>query len=383
MRRHAAAEGVVPVPDLERSLRVRLDLHQPIRLQVELQCPPGEVLALVGPSGSGKSTVLRAIAGLLRTAHGEIACGGDGWLDSSSDLRWTPQQRRVGLVFQHYALFPHLSALDNVAEAVPREHADRLDRARALLARVNLQGFEDRRPRELSGGQQQRVAVARALAREPAALLLDEPFSAVDELTRRHLHTELADLRRHLDMPVILVTHDLDEAALLADRMAVLADGRILQSGAPADVLQRPASVRVAELVGMRNLFKAEVERHEADAGRTWLRWQGLSLAAPLTPAHVPGSRVAWAIPSEQILLPAREGLPDLDGDTGLEVEVLSVVALRQSLQIRLAMPGQSQELVMQVAPANAARHGVTPGKRIRVRLRGSSIVVMHDDKNA
>lgn len=364
----------------DRALRVSLDQQQPIPLQVELHCPPGEVLALVGPSGSGKSTVLRSIAGLLRTSHGRIVCGGQTWLDSAHGLRCSPQQRRVGMVFQQYALFPHLSALDNVAEAVPRERDDRLGLARALLARVNLQGFEARRPHELSGGQQQRVAVARALAREPAVLLLDEPFSAVDELTRRHLHRELAELRRHLDMPVVLVTHDLDEAALLSDRMAVLADGRVLQAGTPAQVLQQPASVRVAQLVGMRNVFSAEVERHDAQAGRTWLRWEGLALAVPLAIAHEPGNKVAWAIPSEQILLPARDGLPDLDGDTGVEVEVASVVALRQSLQITLRAPG-AQELVMHVAPGNAARHGVEPGRRVRVRLRGRSIVVLQDDQ--
>ena len=171
---------------------VELDQSDPVPLKLELFCPAGEVLALVGPSGSGKSTVLRTIAGLLRTAHGRVQCGGEVWLDSLQRLSLAPQHRRVGMVFQQYALFPHMSALANIAEAVPRQHADRLQRATALLARVNLKGLETRKPHELSGGQQQRVAVARALAREPAVLLLDEPFSAVDEQTRRHLHAELA-----------------------------------------------------------------------------------------------------------------------------------------------------------------------------------------------
>ena len=363
---------------VDLALRVSLRLQHPIGLEVDLHCPPRELLALVGPSGGGKSTVLRAIAGLLRTAQGRIDCGGETWLDSAQGIRRTPQQRRVGLVFQQYALFPHLSALENVAEAVPRDRAGRLELARELLARVNLQGFENRRPHELSGGQQQRVAVARALAREPAVLLLDEPFSAVDELTRRHLHGELAQLRQQLDMPVVLVTHDLDEAALLCDRMAVLADGRILQAGTPAEVLQRPASVRVARLVGMHNLFGATVERHDDEGGHTWLTWHGLSLRVPLAKLFATGSRVAWALPADQVLLPPREGTPEQPGDTRVEVEVVSVAVLRQSLQVRLRTQGSTtEELLMQVPPGTAARYGVAPGVRLRVRLRGGAMVVM------
>lgn len=180
---------------------------------------------------------------------------------------------------------------------------------------------------------------------------------------------------------MVLVTHDLDEAALLADRMAVLADGRILQTGALKQVLQRPASVRVAQLVGMRNLFTAEVQRHDEATGTTWLRWHGYLLGAPLVTQHSVGSQVAWAIPSEQVLLPARAGLPDLAGDVGLEVEVVHSAAMRQSLQVTLrTVDSRPQEFVMHTASANAARHGVVPGKRIRVRLRGSSIVVMRLD---
>lgn len=361
----------------DRGLQVQLDQSLPIPLQVELYCPPGQVLSLVGPSGSGKSTVLRAIAGLLRTAKGRVACGGELWLDSAQGRRWTPQQRRVGMVFQQYALFPHLSALANVAEAVPRVHADRLDRAQALLARVNLRGLEARRPHELSGGQQQRVALARALAREPAVLLMDEPFSAVDEQTRMHLHAELAELRRHLDIPVVLVTHDLDEAALLSDRMAVLAEGRILQTGTPAEVLQRPASTRVAQLAGMSNVFNAVVERHDPGTA-TWLRWQGLLLQVPLAAEYAPGDQVAWAIRSDQIRLPTREGLLDRPGETSLDVKVLAVAALRQAVRVQLQTLGaQPGELVMQVPPAQAARHGIAPGKLMKVRLSSGGIVVM------
>ncbi|MEQ1713477.1 MAG: ATP-binding cassette domain-containing protein, partial [Hyphomicrobium sp.] len=166
---------------LSGALDVRLAQRAPIAMDVALTCGPGELVALVGPSGSGKTSVLRAIAGLLMPAEGRVAVAGETWLDTHARIRLPPQRRSVGLVFQDYALFPHLTALDTVAIAMQTgSEADKRVRARALLGRVNLDGFETRRPDELSGGQRQRVALARALARDPRVLLMDEPFSAVD-----------------------------------------------------------------------------------------------------------------------------------------------------------------------------------------------------------
>src|SRR5205823_2747758 len=166
--------------DDDGRLAVRVAQQAPIPLDAAFDCRPGELVALTGPSGGGKSTLLRCIAGLERAARGRIACAGNVWLDSDRRVNATPQQRSVGLVFQQYALFPHLTALGNVLAALghrPRE--TRVPRAHELLASVHLSGLEHRRPAQLSGGQQQRVAMARALARDPQALLLDEPFAAV------------------------------------------------------------------------------------------------------------------------------------------------------------------------------------------------------------
>ncbi len=238
-------------------LHVRLHQRGPIPLDVELSCGEGEMLALVGPSGSGKTTILRVIAGLYRPHQGEVACDGMQWLDTAKGLDVPPYLRRVGLVFQSYALFPHMTALGNVITALGhRPAAERETRARTLLSQVHLDGFEDRRPVALSGGQQQRVAVARALAREPAVLLLDEPFSAVDRPTRRKLHAELAELRKSVRVPIVLVTHDIDEVVALADRMCVLDGGETLQTGLPRDLLAAPANMRVAialDLPGAEN----------------------------------------------------------------------------------------------------------------------------------
>ncbi len=158
-------------------LSLRLDQDRPIPLKIDLTAVPGEILAIVGPSGSGKSTMLRAVAGLHKPKGGRIVCNGTTWLDTAAEINVPARRRRVGLVFQSYALFPHLTALENVLEALQdRPPEGRRDEARALLARVHLDGLSDRLPWQLSGGQQQRVAVARALARRPHGLLQDEPF---------------------------------------------------------------------------------------------------------------------------------------------------------------------------------------------------------------
>jgi molybdate transport system ATP-binding protein len=190
-------------------LSLALVNDKPMRLDASFDCAPGELVALVGPSGSGKTSLLRAIAGLLqsRSLRGRITVGDDCWFDSSTGIDLAPQARRVGLVFQQYALFPHLSAMENVAI---HRHGDwtpaRFD---SLFSRLGLLGLENRRPSQLSGGQQQRVALARALARDPRVLLLDEPFSAVDAPARQALYRELASLRETLSTPILLVTHDL------------------------------------------------------------------------------------------------------------------------------------------------------------------------------
>jgi molybdate transport system ATP-binding protein len=227
----------------EPGLSVRLHQSGPIPLNVAFSCAPGEVLGLVGPSGAGKTTALRAIAGLYRPRAGLIAVGDEVWFDSDARRFLPPHRRRVGLVFQEHALFPHLSALENVATAlleIPR--AERRDRAASLLARVHLEGLETRKPAQLSGGQRQRVAIARALAREPHVLLLDEPFSAVDRRTRVHLYEEIVALRQGLSIPMLLVTHDVDEVSKLADRLCVLDQGDARATGTPREVLADPVA---------------------------------------------------------------------------------------------------------------------------------------------
>ena len=202
-----------------------------------------ETLALVGPSGAGKSSVLRAIAGLLRPERGRIALGADTWLDTDAGIDLAPERRSVGFVFQEYALFPHLDVRRNVAFG-GRERVDE------LLERFRISHLAQARPADLSGGERQRVALARALARDPAVLLLDEPLSALDAHTRNVVRGELAELLAELLLPTLLVTHDFDDAAALADRVGVIVEGRILQLGPAAELLAAPADAFVASFTG-------------------------------------------------------------------------------------------------------------------------------------
>jgi molybdate transport system ATP-binding protein len=363
-------------------IRLRLRQGGPIPLDAALECAPGQVLALVGPSGSGKTTLLRAIAGLLRVHAGEIHSNGDCWFDSARGINVETRRRRVGYVFQNYALFPHLSALHNVMEAmlelpvVEREH-----RARDVLARVRLAGLEDRVPAALSGGQQQRVAVARALAREPRVLLLDEPFSAVDRATRQRLYRELAELKRDLAMPVILVTHDLDEAQMLADRLCVLHQGRTLQSGEPYAVMTRPDTVEVAQLVGLRNVFRAGVVGHDAQRGTTAIEWRGRRLEARLQTAFAAGVQVTWAIPQGHIVLHRRDRPSRGERENPVSGPVIECITLGENVALTVAVNGQDRPPLFLTVPVHVARrNNIAAGVEIGVSLLAEGIHLMPAD---
>ncbi|MBC7220765.1 ABC transporter ATP-binding protein [Candidatus Bipolaricaulota bacterium] len=219
----------------------------------------GEILALLGPSGCGKTTVLRIVAGLERPDSGRVLLAGQDATD------WPPERRGVGLVFQSYALFPHLSVAANVAYGLRFKGGDRKGRVGELLALVGLSGFERRKPHQLSAGQQQRVALARALAPEPRVLLLDEPLSALDAALRKDLRAELRGLLGKLGMTALYVTHDQGEALALADRVAVMREGRIEQVAPPADLYARPRTPFVAQFLGRANLWPGRVVSVDGD----------------------------------------------------------------------------------------------------------------------
>jgi molybdate transport system ATP-binding protein len=230
---------------------LRLALDVPLRdftLRVALEVGERPV-ALVGPSGAGKSTVLRAIAGLAPGARGRVALGDEVWLDSARGVDRPPERRAVGYLFQSHALFPHLTVAGNVAFAGGREAAD------DLLRRFGIAHLAGVKPGQLSGGERQRTALARALARRPKALLLDEPTAALDAETRAQVRAELAGLIGELGLPALVVTHDFAEAASLAGTVGVLVRGELRQLGTPAELVARPADPFVARLTGANLLL--------------------------------------------------------------------------------------------------------------------------------
>lgn len=233
----------------------------PVLRSVSFSVPPGAVVALLGPSGCGKTTLLRTIAGLERPDEGEVSVGDR--LLTSADLTVAPEHRQVGMVFQDWALFPHMTVAANVGYGLDRAQR-RTGRVEESLALVGLAGLGDRRPGTLSGGQQQRVALARALAPRPSVLLLDEPFSNLDTALRVEVRTEVHRLLGDLGVTTIFVTHDQEEAFVLGDQVAVMRSGVIEQQATPGELYARPASAWVAGFVGDANLVRGKADGSHA-----------------------------------------------------------------------------------------------------------------------
>lgn len=231
-----------------------------IEAMLDLSAEGHSITVLFGPSGSGKTTILRCLAGLERPQAGAIVFAGRTWFDHGTGQFLSPRARDVGLLFQDYALFPHLTVAGNVTFGLSeKSRAKRQRDVAAILERFGLADLRDRYPRQLSGGQQQRVALARALARRPRLLLLDEPLSALDTPTRDALRRNLREDLASFGIPVILVTHDRMEAIALADRVVVVLEGRVAQTGTVEEVFGRPAHLGVAEIVGIENVSRGQV----------------------------------------------------------------------------------------------------------------------------
>jgi putative spermidine/putrescine transport system ATP-binding protein len=278
--------------------------------EVSLDVRTGELVAVIGPSGSGKSTLLKLISGLESGHSGRIMLDGQ-------DMSRTPvHQRHIGMVFQSYALFPHLSVCDNVAYGLKLRKvatATRRKRAQELLDIVGLGDYAQRAIGQLSGGQQQRVALARALAIDPRALLLDEPLSALDASVRGHLRDQIRMIQQRFNATTLLVTHDQEEALVMADRVAMLKDGRLLQIATPRDIYERPASRAVAEFVGLSTILPAKV----AAQGRLDL---GFAELFADTGTRKPGTEVHVLVRPEHIQPdPAPDALNRLAGRCGAQ----------------------------------------------------------------
>lgn len=362
-------------------LSISLQQQHGFRLSASLTCQQSQILAVVGPSGSGKSTLLRIISGLTRDVDGQIRCNGKVWQDSNRGIFLTPQQRRVGMVFQNYALFPHLNAFENVIEgACTLPLKDQRSAAKSWLERVHMDGLEFRYPHQLSGGQQQRVALARAMVGTPNLLLLDEPFAAVDKVTREKLYQELATLRHSLNLPTILVTHDVDEALMLADQLCILAQGKIMQCAKPTDVVTKPISGHVARLTGHRNIFRAQVISHDLNSKQTLIEWRGKRLVCELNTQFSPGCQVSWVISSSHVLL------LDPDSETKPENSIMgriqTLISLGEMMRITVSIKGNHlPPLHLNLPVHTISRNKIVVGKEACISLQPEGIRLMHNDK--
>jgi len=322
---------------------------------LNLDIPAGELVALLGPSGSGKTTLLRIIAGLEVPDSGSVLFHGED--ATRTDVR----ERHVGFVFQHYALFAHMSIFENVAFGLrvrpkstrPRE-AEIRAKVMELLKLVQLDWLADRYPHQLSGGQRQRIALARALAVEPKVLLLDEPFGALDAKVRKELRRWLRRLHDDMQLTSIFVTHDQEEALELADRIAVMSDGRIEQVGTPAEVYHQPATAFVYEFLGNANRLRCRIDRGRAIVGP-------LTLPAPEHPELRDTAGVAFVRPHDLIIGDARA--------EGLEARVRQIFVAGPAIRVELALLANGEMLEAEVPHGSPAGELIAPDKLVTLTM--------------
>jgi len=353
------------------------------RLETDWEIAPGQVSVLFGPSGAGKSTTLRAIAGLLRPVQGHVEVGGQVVYDSDDEV-WIPtHNRRVGYLTQQYGLFPHLKVTGNIGFGLKdRNSAASRDRISELSSLFQVDDLMDRYPWELSGGQQQRVALARALAPNPAMLLLDEPFASLDAELRRVLRRELRAMLAQTPVPVMLVTHDREEALSLGDSVQVINEGRILVTGDPLEVLGQPGRGRVARLVGVENLFDLTVQERNPRDGIMICTGQGLRLEVPLD-SHIGGGavpegvrdRITVGIRASDIIL-AKNALSGSSARNQFQGQVVSVESRPPGYAVTLDC---GQPLRCHVTGAALDEMGIQAGQRLWAVFKASSCFLVDD----
>jgi molybdate transport system ATP-binding protein len=334
----------------------------PLRtFQLELSLEVGSTVALVGPSGAGKSTVLNAIAGLVKPAAGSISCDGETWFDAGQGVFVRPEDRRVGLVFQDYALFPHLTVRKNI-EYARRQPADE------YLERFRIGHLEDALPGSLSGGERQRVALARALARGPEILLLDEPLAALDAHTKIEVRLELQQLLASLEIPTLLVTHDFEDAAALADQVGVIVEGRLRQTGTPADLVSRPADPFVASFTGA-NLLHGE--RRVTGVGTTGIRLDDGTLVSTADDGE--GALVLAVYPWDVTVSAARPG------DSAMNVIAGSITAITElGNRARVTIGPLTAEITVD----SLRRLGLEPGQHAYASFKATGTRVVASQRN-
>lgn len=337
-----------------------------------------EFVVLFGYSGSGKTTTLKCISGLEKPDSGYIRVGGKVYFDSKERVDLPPGERKVGYVFQNYALFPHMTVKQNIAFGLKGwDQAAKEERIEEMLGLMRISELASAYPARLSGGQKQRVAFARALAPKPDILLLDEPFSALDTVVRLHLRTELKLLQQRLGIPVLFITHNPVEAFTLADKVAVFEEGRIRQFGSPEEVFYHPSTKNVAQLVGFSNLFDgALIKGHDERAGCTFLSSLGTLLDVPYIKDRKVGDKVSWGIRPEKVQLLDKNSLSSASTTKNLlSGVVMSLLNRGTSRLMSIRLKGSGALLEVEVANNVFEQQPVKLGDECVVKLRAPDII--------
>jgi spermidine/putrescine transport system ATP-binding protein len=345
---------------------------------VSLSVENGAFYSFLGPSGCGKTTSLRLIAGFEQPTEGDVRIGGQ------SMVGVPPHRRPVNMVFQHYALFPHMTVGDNIAyglrQRTPRPAGPDIDRqVLETLDLVRLSGYERRRSWELSGGQQQRVALARALINHPTVLLLDEPLAALDRKLRREMQIELQTLQRDVGITFILVTHDQEEALSMSDRICIMHEGRIVQTGSPTSLYDEPINRYVADFVGKSNFFEGQVA--EADDKGARIRVADGRTFAGRNPKGVAAlqknTSAALAVRPELIFISASNNGVPFDADVEARATIKNRIFLGEQTEYLVMAQGLGDILVRAPKHAETLSGGFNPGDQVRIGWQAASALAL------
>jgi molybdate transport system ATP-binding protein len=341
-----------------------------------------EVAVLFGSSGAGKSMTLQLIAGLMEPDAGFIRSNGNIFFDKSSGINISPQQRSLGYVFQDRILFPHMTVRENIAYGLKRKSREQRDtRVSDMIRQFRLEGLENMPPSQISGGQKQRVALARALIERPKALLLDEPFTALDSSLRFEMRKLLQEVRNEFDIPVVLVTHDFEDVYLLGNHIMIYIDGRVEQAGERDDIFQKPQSRRVAEFLGLKNLFRAKVIRKDERLHRLILEVDDLQFSMSTDSRRGPvevGMEVDLYVRPDEIMI-LREG-KHVKESLRHNIFAGEIVAIIDRGRFRLVyFQTLEGKILFEISIPNYAFRNLnlSPGKIVKVALREESLWMM------
>jgi len=359
---------------LEITLRKKLkgfEVGVDLRLEEEL-------LVLFGPSGAGKTMILKMISGIVAPDEGRVVSGGEVLFDSERSIDVPIRKRKVGYLFQDYALFPHMTVGENIAYGIEGPSGDASKKVGELLSVMRLSGLEKRYPHELSGGQKQRTALARTLAAGPTVLLLDEPFSALDYQVREKLRADLLNIHRLYNITTVLVTHDLEEAFMLGKKIAVINNGAIEQSGTREDVFYRPRTRNVARFMGVRNIFTGTVAGLEDGSVLIDTPDIGVMKApAPHAAAFSPGQEVSYCIRPEEILVIRPDRVLGKVQDNILECDIIGAIG-KGSTHILYLETGHGRTPLKVELPNFVVRKlELAVGRRVKVSLKKENIWVI------